>query len=90
MHGFASNEAARRVHELDVDTGPQRTKVVLWTDDVDSAFERLVSGGATMISPPHDFQPAEVGRLRVAWITDPDAGAVQLAAEIPVTAAAGT
>ena len=88
--GFASIEAARRVHRLDVDAGPKRAEVVVWTDDVDSAFERLVAAGATVISPPHDFEPEGVGRLRVAWITDPDGGAVQLAAEVRVTAAAGT
>ena len=88
--GFASFEAARRVHRLDVEAGPKRAEVVVWTDDVDSAFERLVSGGATVISPPHEFEPEGVGRLRVAWITDPDGGAVQLAAEVPVPATVGS
>lgn len=88
--GFASIEAARRVHRLDVDAGPKRFEVVLWTDNVDAMFAKLVAGGATVISPPHDFEPEGVGRLRVAWITDPDGGAVQLVTEVPVTAVAGT
>ena len=88
--GFASIEAARSVHGLDVDAGPKRAEVVVWTDDVDAAFDRLVARGAKVISQPHDFDVDTVGRLRVAWLTDPDGGAVQLASEVPVTAAAGT
>lgn len=88
--GFASIEAARSVHGLDVDAGPKRAEVVVWTDDVDAAFDRLVARGATVISQPHNFDVDTVGRLRVAWLTDPDGGAVQLASEVPVTAAAGT
>ena len=88
--GFASIEAARSVHGLDVDAGPKRAEVVVWTDDVDAAFDRLIARGARVISPPHNFDVDTVGRLRVAWLTDPDGGAVQLASEVPVTAAAGT
>ena len=87
--GFASIEAARSVHGLDVDAGPKRAEVVVWTDDVDAAFDRLVARGATVISQPHNFDVDTVGRLCVAWLTDPDGGAVQLASEVLVTAAAG-
>ena len=87
--GFASIEAARRDHGLDVEAGPKRAEVALWTDDVDDAFERLVAGGAAVISPPHEFEVNIAGRLRVAWIADPDGGAVQLVMKAPVEAAAG-
>jgi lactoylglutathione lyase len=87
--GFASIEAARRDHGLDVEAGPKRAEVALWTDDVDAAFDRLVATGATVLSPPHEFDVNVSGRLRVAWIADPDGGAVQLVMKAPVAAAAG-
>jgi catechol 2,3-dioxygenase-like lactoylglutathione lyase family enzyme len=37
-----------------------------------------VAAGATPLSPPHDF----IGRLRAAWIADPDGGPVQLVMEV--------
>ena len=80
--GFASIEAARSVHGLDVDAGPKRAEVVVWTDDVDAAFDRLVARGAGAISLPHDFEVDSVGRLQVAWNADPDGGAVQLATSL--------
>ena len=80
--GFASLEAARTVHGLDVDAGPKRAEVVVWTDDVDAAFDRLVARGAGAISLPHDFEVDSVGRLQVAWNADPDGGAVQLATSL--------
>lgn len=75
--GFADAEATREMHGLDVDAGPRRAEGVVWTDDVDAAFARLVAVGATPLSRPHDF----IGRLRAAWIADPDGGPVQLVME---------
>ncbi|HEY7035139.1 MAG TPA: VOC family protein [Thermomicrobiales bacterium] len=72
--GFADVEATRQMHGLDVDAGPRRAEIALWTDDVDAAFARLVAAGATPLSRPHDF----IGRLRAAWIADPEGGPVQL------------
>jgi catechol 2,3-dioxygenase-like lactoylglutathione lyase family enzyme len=76
--GFADIEATREMHGLDIEAGPRRAEVALWTDDVDASFARLVATGATPLSPPHDF----IGRLRAAWIADPDGGPVQLVTEL--------
>src|SRR4051812_7252587 len=72
--GFADIEATKEMHGLSVDSGPKRAEVVVWTDDVDSAFARLVAAGATPLSPPHNF----IDRLRAAWVADPDGGPVQM------------
>ena len=74
--GFADIEAARAMHGLVVEPGPKRAEVALWTDDVDTAYERIPAG-ATSLSPPHEF----IGR-RAAWVSDPDGGLIQLVSEI--------
>jgi len=75
--GFADIDATREMHGLTVDAGPKRAEVVVWTDDVDAAFERLIAAGAKPLSPPHNF----IGRLRAAWVADPEDGPVQMVAE---------
>ena len=77
--GFADIAATREMHGLAVDAGPKRAEVAVWTDDVDAAFARLIAAGATPLSPPHNF----IGRLRAAWIADPDGGPVQMVSELP-------
>lgn len=72
--GFASFEAAERVHGLVVQDGPAKGEIVLWTEDVDDAFARLVEKGAKAISPPHDF----IGTLRGAWLSDLDGNNIQI------------
>jgi catechol 2,3-dioxygenase-like lactoylglutathione lyase family enzyme len=76
--GLASIEAARRVHGLDVASGPPRAEVVLWTDDVDRVYEAHISQGVPSLSEPHDF----LGRLRAAWVADPDGNPVEIVHEI--------
>jgi predicted enzyme related to lactoylglutathione lyase len=48
---------------------------VLWTDDTDAAVSALTAKGAPLLSPAHDFLD---GRLRSAWIADPDGNPIQL------------
>jgi hypothetical protein len=50
-------------------------EIVLWTDDADAAVNALVATGAPLFSPAHDFLD---GRLRAAWIADPDGNPIQL------------
>jgi catechol 2,3-dioxygenase-like lactoylglutathione lyase family enzyme len=76
--GFADIEATREMHGLEVDAGPKRAEVAVWTDDVDAAFARLVASGARPLSRPHNF----IGRLRAAWVADPDGGPVQIVTEL--------
>ncbi len=75
--GFADVDVAREMHGINVDAGPKRPEVAVWTDDVDAAFARLHAAGAKPICPPHNF----IGRLRAAWVADPEDGPVQVVTE---------
>lgn len=72
--GVSSVDAAIREHGLNPNLGGRPVAIVLWTDDVDSAYARLTSGGAPSLRPPHDFQ----AELRTAWIADPDGNPVNI------------
>lgn len=60
--------------ELDLSKPGRGMEIVLWTDDTDAAFTTLVAGGARVLSEPHDW----LGRLRVAWVADPDGNPIEL------------
>jgi catechol 2,3-dioxygenase-like lactoylglutathione lyase family enzyme len=79
--GLASIKAAREVHGLDVASGPPRCEIVLWTDDVDGVYADLIASGAPSLREPHDF----LGRLRAAWIADPDGNPVEIVQEYVTT-----
>jgi catechol 2,3-dioxygenase-like lactoylglutathione lyase family enzyme len=71
--GIATVEAAQEDHGLPPPQGDGRwIEIVLWTDDVDAAVEML---NAPLLSPAHDFLD---GKLRVAWVADPDGNPIQL------------
>lgn len=72
--GIASVDSTRDDHGLDPVSHGQRAAVILWTDDVDAAFAELTATGAPALAPPD----AWLGRLRIAWIADPDGHPVQL------------
>lgn len=74
--GLGSIDSAREMHGIPAGTGPARAELVVWTDDVDAAYARVIEQGAQPLTPPHDF----VGTLRAGWITDPDGNPVQLVA----------
>jgi len=74
--GIAAVSSAVADHGLDLDLSqPGRgMEIVLWTDDVDAAYARLVDAGARPLSEPHDW----LETLRVAWVTDLDANPIEL------------
>ena len=72
--GVASVDSTRNDHGLDPVAHGQRAAVILWTDDVDAAFEELTATGVPALAAPHEW----LGRLRIAWIADPDGHPVQL------------
>ncbi|MFW6084214.1 MAG: VOC family protein, partial [Gemmatimonadota bacterium] len=72
--GIVAVEAAR-VHGLRPEGEGRWVEVVLWTDDTDGAVDALTAKGAPLLSPAHDFLD---GRLRSAWIADPDGNPIQL------------
>lgn len=73
--GIASVEAAIADHGLRPDLGGRPIELVFWTDDSDRDHQRLTADGAPSLSPPHDFL---AGRLRAAWVADPDGNPIQL------------
>lgn len=83
--GFASNQAALKDHGLVTGAGRARAEVCLWCHDTDAAYADLLRHGAQSLSAPHDFLG---GRLRAAWIADPDGNPVQIVAEAKVAVGA--
>ena len=75
--GFSSKEAGRTVHGLPLGPGGNpRAELVIWTDDVDAAYAKLVERGVPSLSAPHDF----LSSLRSAWVMDPDGNPVSIVA----------
>jgi catechol 2,3-dioxygenase-like lactoylglutathione lyase family enzyme len=72
--GIATVEAAKG-HGLRLDGEGRWIEIALWTDDTDAAVKALTAKGAPLLSAPHDFLD---GRLRSAWIADPDGNPIQL------------
>ena len=52
---IATVDAAVADHGLKPNLGGRPMEVVLWTDDTDSAYARLTSGGAPSLGLPHDL-----------------------------------
>jgi catechol 2,3-dioxygenase-like lactoylglutathione lyase family enzyme len=75
--GVASVDSVRDDQGLDPVAHGQRAAVILWTDDVEAAFKELTAQGAPALAPPDEW----LGRLRIAWIADPDGHPVQLVQE---------
>lgn len=72
--GIATVEAARG-HGFRPHGDGRWIEIVLWTDDTDGAVSALTNKGTPLLSPAHDFLD---GRLRSAWIADPDGNPIQL------------
>jgi catechol 2,3-dioxygenase-like lactoylglutathione lyase family enzyme len=73
--GIATIEAARDHHGLNPRGEGRWIEIVVWTDDTDAALGTLTAKGAPLLSPAHEFLD---GKLRAAWIADPDGNPVQL------------
>jgi glyoxylase I family protein len=72
--GIASVASTREDHGLDPVPKGQRAAVILWTDDIAAAFATLTANGVTGLVAPHEW----LGRLRIAWVSDPDGNPVQI------------
>jgi lactoylglutathione lyase len=72
--GLGTVEAAKRVHGVDALPGTPAMVIVVWTDDVDRAFERLTSSGTPVVQRPHDTG----SRNRNALLRDPDGNLVEI------------
>ncbi len=78
--GIASVASTRDDHGLDPVASGQRAAVVLWTDDVGSAYAELVAAGVPSLAEPQEW----LGRLIIAWLADPDGNPVQIVQSLSV------
>ncbi len=76
--GLGTVEAAKRVHGVDASPGTPAMVLVIWTDDIEGAFERLVSEGTPVVQPPHDTGKHN----RSALLRDPDGNLVEIVARV--------
>ena len=77
--GFSTVASSRDHHGLDPVPSGQRAAVILWTDDVETAYAELLSLGAPALKAPHVW----LGRLLIAWTADPDGNPIQLVQPAP-------
>ncbi|WP_062310487.1 VOC family protein [Demequina rhizosphaerae] len=74
MLGLAHPEPAAQSHGLEPVTEGDRVCLTLWTDDVESAFDRAVEAGGRARREPHRFRDV----LQVAFVNDLDGHPIQL------------
>ncbi len=72
--GLGTVEAARQRHGVDAAPGSPSMVLVIWTENVDRAFERLQEAGTPVVQPPHDTGKSN----RNALVRDPDGNLVEL------------
>jgi lactoylglutathione lyase len=75
--GLGTVEAARRVHGVEATPGSPAMVLVVWTDDADAAYQRLMAAGAPSVQPPHDIGNSN----RNALLRDPDGNLVEIVAK---------
>jgi lactoylglutathione lyase len=76
--GLGTVEAARRVHGVEATPGSPAMVLVVWCDNVDSAFAQLSAAGVDVVMPPHDTG----NNNRNALLRDPDGNLVEIVAKI--------
>lgn len=68
--GLTSAQVANALADLDVDpAGSPSTELVLWCADTDVLYRQAMEAGAASVVIPKDSPD---GRLRYAWVRDPD------------------
>lgn len=75
--GLGTVEAARRVHGVEPAPGAPAMVLVVWTEDVDEAFNELVAAGVPVLQPPHGTG----NNNRSALLRDPDGNLVEIVAK---------
>jgi lactoylglutathione lyase len=76
--GLGTVAAARKVHGVEAAPGSPAMVLVVWTDDVDAAFQQLTSAGTRVVQPPHDTG----NNNRNALLRDPDGNLVEIVAKV--------
>jgi lactoylglutathione lyase len=72
--GLGTVEAAKRAHGIDAAPGSPAMALVVWCDDVDTAYAELVAAGVPVLAPPHDTG----NNNRNARLRDPDGNLVEI------------
>lgn len=75
--GLSSAEAARQVHGVEAAPGSPAMALVLWTNAVDEAYEKLAAAGVPTLQAPHDTS----NNNRSALLRDPDGNLVEIVAK---------
>jgi len=75
--GLGTVEAAKRVHGVEAAPGSPAMVLVVWTDDVDNAYQELVAAGVLVLQPPHNTG----NNNRNALLRDPDGNLVEIVAK---------
>jgi lactoylglutathione lyase len=75
--GLGTVEAASRVHGVEAAPGSPAMVLVVWTDDVDKAYDDLVAAGVPALQRPHDTG----NNNRNALLRDPDGNLVEIVAK---------
>ena len=76
--GLGTVAAARKAHGVEAAPGSAGMALVVWADDVDEAYERLVVAGVPAVQPPRDAGNSN----RNALLRDPDGNLVEIVAKI--------
>jgi lactoylglutathione lyase len=76
--GLGTVEAAREVHGVEPSPGSPAMSLVVWTDDVDGSYARLVAAGVPALQAPHDVGNAN----RSALLRDPDGNLVEIVGKV--------
>ena len=76
--GLGTVEAAKRVHGVAASPGSPAMVLVVWTENVEHAFEQLVSAGTPVVQPPHDTG----NNNQNALLRDPDRNLVEIVAKV--------
>jgi lactoylglutathione lyase len=76
--GLGTVEAARTAHGVDASPGGPAMALVVWTDDLDKAFEHLTLAGAPVVQAPHNSG----NNNRNALLRDPDGNLVEIVAKV--------
>lgn len=72
--GLTRRTALSSLAGLSALSGPPGGEVVLWGEDCGALYAQALALGAVAEAPPRDFQ----GRLRAAWVRDPQGHRVKL------------
>ncbi len=75
--GLGTVEAARNVHGVEAAPGSPAMVLVVWTDDIETAYQQLVAAGVPVVQPPHNTG----NNNRNALLRDPDGNLVEIVAK---------